>query len=104
MPDWPSPLLTAFASGGAATLAHADDLIGQASIVDGDTLEIQATRIRLWRIDAPEEADKNLYDKAKQHGPKANCNIPGPFTHEGAILFDTHEPRVYGGGRKGRVK
>jgi endonuclease YncB( thermonuclease family) len=30
------------------------DLIGQASIVDGDPLEIHETRIRLWGIDAPE--------------------------------------------------
>ena len=29
-------------------------LFGQASIVDGDTLEIHGTRIRLWGIDAPE--------------------------------------------------
>jgi endonuclease YncB( thermonuclease family) len=34
--------------------AFADDLIGQASIIDGDTLEIHGTRIRLWGIDAPE--------------------------------------------------
>ena len=34
--------------------ALADDLIGQASVVDGDTLEIHGTRIRLWGIDAPE--------------------------------------------------
>ena len=32
--------------------ALADDLIGQASVVDGDTLEIHGTRIRLWGIDA----------------------------------------------------
>jgi endonuclease YncB( thermonuclease family) len=36
------------------TPALADDLIGQASIIDGDTLEIHGTRIRLWGIDAPE--------------------------------------------------
>nr|WP_084298894.1 thermonuclease family protein [Bradyrhizobium sp. WSM1743] len=30
------------------------DLTGQASIIDGDTIEIHGTRIRLWGIDAPE--------------------------------------------------
>lgn len=30
------------------------DLISQASIIDGDTLEIHGTRVRLWGIDAPE--------------------------------------------------
>ena len=33
-------------------VAFADDLTGQASIIDGDTLEIHGTRIRLWGIDA----------------------------------------------------
>jgi endonuclease YncB( thermonuclease family) len=34
--------------------ARASDLTGQASVIDGDKLEIQGTRIRLWGIDAPE--------------------------------------------------
>lgn len=34
--------------------APAADLIGQASIIDGDTLDIHGARIRLWGIDAPE--------------------------------------------------
>jgi endonuclease YncB( thermonuclease family) len=34
--------------------ALTDDLIGQASVIDGDTIEIHGTRIRLWGIDAPE--------------------------------------------------
>jgi endonuclease YncB( thermonuclease family) len=34
--------------------AFADDLIGQASVIDGDTLEIHGTRIRIFGIDAPE--------------------------------------------------
>src|SRR5215831_12421700 len=37
----------------ATGVALADDLIGQASVVDGDTLEIHGNRIRLWG-DAPE--------------------------------------------------
>ncbi len=50
-----------------STPSLADDLIGQASIIDGDTLEIHGTRIRLWGIDAPESSqlcrdeDSSLY-------------------------------------------
>ena len=35
-------------------VALADDFVGQASVIDGDTLEIHGTRIRLWGVDAPE--------------------------------------------------
>jgi endonuclease YncB( thermonuclease family) len=37
-----------------ASPALADSLSGQASIIDGDTLESHGTRIRVWGIDAPE--------------------------------------------------
>jgi hypothetical protein len=36
--------------------ACANDLVGQASVVDGDTLDIHGTRIRLWGVDAPESS------------------------------------------------
>jgi endonuclease YncB( thermonuclease family) len=32
-------------------VASAGDFVGQASVIDGDTLEIHGTRIRLWGID-----------------------------------------------------
>lgn len=34
----------------------AKSIVGVASVVDGDTLEIRGVRIRLWGIDAPESA------------------------------------------------
>src|ERR1700693_4424994 len=39
-----------------ASAAPADNLAGQASVIDGDTLETHGTRIRLWGIDAPESS------------------------------------------------
>jgi endonuclease YncB( thermonuclease family) len=49
-----SLLLFLLFSGGAL----ADDFVGQASVVDGDTLEIHGNRIRLWGIDAPESSQR----------------------------------------------
>ena len=37
---------------GSIAIATAGDFTGQASIIDGDTLEIHGTRIRLWGVDA----------------------------------------------------
>jgi endonuclease YncB( thermonuclease family) len=37
-----------------APAASAGDLVGQASIIDGDTIKIYGQRIRLFGIDAPE--------------------------------------------------
>jgi endonuclease YncB( thermonuclease family) len=53
--------------------AMADNLIGQASIIDGDTLEIHGTRIRLWGIDAPESSQLCRGDDSLQYrcGAKA---------------------------------
>jgi endonuclease YncB( thermonuclease family) len=39
---------------GVSGALFAVDLTGQATVIDGDTLEIHGTRIRLWGIDAPE--------------------------------------------------
>ncbi len=36
--------------------AHAEPIVGRASVIDGDTLEIRGTRIRLQGVDAPESA------------------------------------------------
>jgi hypothetical protein len=50
-----------------AAPAFADDLVGQASIIDGDTLEIHDTRIRLWGIDAPKSSQLCRVADSLQH-------------------------------------
>jgi len=60
-------LLTALMVLASSGVALPAELTGQASVIDGDTLEIHGTRVRLWGIDAPEStqlcpgADSNLY-------------------------------------------
>ena len=48
-------------------------LMGQASIIDGDTLEIHGARIRLWGVDAPESSQLCRGDDSLQYqcGAKA---------------------------------
>ena len=51
----------------ATTLpTSANDLAGQASIIDGDTLEIHGTHVRLWGIDAL-ETDQLCRDEVGEH-------------------------------------
>jgi endonuclease YncB( thermonuclease family) len=51
--------------------AFAGDLIGQASTIDGDTIEIHGTRIRLSGIDAPESDKLCRGDDSLQYRAKA---------------------------------
>lgn len=45
--------------------AAQEDIVGQASVIDGDTLEIRGIRIRLFGIDAP-ESDQTCHDDGGQ--------------------------------------
>jgi endonuclease YncB( thermonuclease family) len=60
-------LLPALALSAVVVVAAAEDLrIGQASVIDGDTIQIHGQRIRLWRIDAP-ESDQLCRDEESNH-------------------------------------
>ncbi|WP_457094317.1 thermonuclease family protein [Microvirga sp. P5_D2] len=63
-------LLTALVS---LTPALADTVVGRASVIDGDTLDIRGTRIRLHGVDAPESAQacQNQEGKAYRCGQAA---------------------------------
>jgi endonuclease YncB( thermonuclease family) len=61
---WVIAALALFAS---SDMAQSDDLAGQASIIDGDTLEIHGTRIRLWGIDAPESTQLCRGEDSEQY-------------------------------------
>ena len=61
---WVIAALALFAS---SDMAQSDDLTGQASIIDGDTLEIHGTRIRLWGIDAPESTQLCRGEDSEQY-------------------------------------
>ena len=66
---------------------NANDRIGRASVIDGDTLEIHGVRIRLDGVDAPERGkrcgDVNVYQRAAQaldsfvEGRTVLCAIAG---------------------------
>jgi endonuclease YncB( thermonuclease family) len=53
---WRVVFLTLIVLASARATVAAADLIGQASVVDGDTIEIHGERIRLLDIDAPESS------------------------------------------------
>jgi endonuclease YncB( thermonuclease family) len=80
----------------AATAVSAAELTGQASVVDGDTIEIRSAKIRIWGIDAP-ESDQTCRDKdSRQYrcGQKAANRLDAMISPNGGRR---------GGVRVGRV-
>ncbi|WP_316159319.1 thermonuclease family protein [Bradyrhizobium sp. SZCCHNRI3042] len=81
-----APILICLVS---AASAFADDLVGRATVIDGDTIEIHGELIRLWGIDAPESdqlcrnSDSDLYPCGRQSAASLSAilyAIPRPVT------------------------
>lgn len=67
-------LSTLALSGGGAVPAAAESLAGQASVIDGDTIEIHGQRIRLFGIDAVESRQRCI-----RGGQQWNCGKDSAF-------------------------
>jgi endonuclease YncB( thermonuclease family) len=78
-----SPSLPFFAPLFVAMSAPAGQIVGYARVVDGDTIEVQGTRIRLHGIDAPE---------MDQHCKRANVPVACGQEAKAALA------RIIGGG------
>lgn len=62
----------------AAAPAHAERIIGDARVVDGDTLEVSGTRIRLFGIDAPESKQQCANASKQQYACGATPKLAMP--------------------------
>ncbi|WP_333939097.1 thermonuclease family protein [Bradyrhizobium sp. CCBAU 11386] len=74
-------LFVVLATLAAACPTAAHDIVGRASVIDGDTIEIHGTRIRLWGIDAPEHDQLCRGDDSELYrcGQKAAAALAGLF-------------------------
>lgn len=91
---WAAALLTVAASSGAVL---SNELTGRASVIDGDTIEIHGTRIRLWGIDAPEHDQlcDNASGKSYQCGAIA-ANKLSDWINRRAVVCAPRDHDRYG--------
>ena len=64
------------------TIAAAEQIIGHARVIDGDTLEVRGTRIRLHGIDAPE-----LQQQCRREGASAALTYPCGQEAKAALVY-----------------
>ncbi|MGE0829443.1 MAG: thermonuclease family protein [Hyphomonadaceae bacterium] len=92
-------LVLGAAACGATTLAQEPELAGVASVIDGDTIVIHGTHIRLSGFDAPEHGrmcgQVNVYQRASNEldgfiaGRTVHCAPNGEMTHGRTVAICT---------------
>jgi endonuclease YncB( thermonuclease family) len=82
----------------ATAAAAAEPFIGRASVVDGDTLEIHGTRIRLWGVDAPESSQLCRDDDAKHFrcGARAANDLDAFIGNRPVTCIEVEQDRRHG--------
>lgn len=80
----------------AAPAAAAETLTGQASVIDGDTLEIHGERIRLHGIDAPESGQHCRYSGTLQRCGQQAANTLDQLINGKPVTCEGKERDRYG--------
>lgn len=74
----------------------AAELVGVASVIDGDTIEIHGRRIRLDGIDAPESAQLCLRDQKKERCGQASALFLADLIGREPVRCERHDVDRYG--------
>ena len=74
-----------------------EHLVGRASVIDGDTIEIHGERIRLWGVDAPEGRQWCVKDGEPWRCGKDSANVLADFLGQQTVTctgryWDQYEP------------
>jgi len=85
-------------SSSPSAAANNNKIVGHASVIDGDTIEIHGTRIRLFGIDAPEGGQT-----CTVHGKPFRCGQQAAFALADMIGNKTVECRPKDRDRYGRI-
>lgn len=84
------------AAGASESIGREAEIVGVASVIDGDTIEIHDRRIRLDGIDAPESAQLCLRDGRKERCGQASAFFLADLIERKTVRCVRHDADRYG--------